>query len=254
MQTAIYLPNSSEPMSQSSRNHPNARRMLQRMPKELGQTFTLSQTQAIEDALVPRTHKIDIRCLLPILGKGAYLVLVAGPNRRNTSRTPLPLNEASDMVSHMRRTTPNAYHVLSRMPADIRVTFNWPQIKAIESALVPRRHLVDLRLSLPFLGKGSYLVFVAGPNRRSHYRNLQNRNPLVIPAVVTSAIVGIATLLGLIYLKSSALLAAPDPVFAKDEVFHPTAVPFKKNRGECEHSGRQWVNDQCIDKAHDPVF
>ncbi|MGD1866881.1 MAG: hypothetical protein ACFB0D_20205 [Phormidesmis sp.] len=242
-------------MSQSSRNHPNARRMLQRMPKELGQTFTLSQTQAIENALVPRTHKVDVRCLIPLLGKGAYFVLAAGPNRRDTPRAQPPLPEdASDMVSHMRRTTPNTYYLLSRMPEAVRITFNWPQIKAIEAALVPRRHIIDLRLALPFLGKGAYLVFAAGPNRRSHYRNLQNRNPLVIPAVITSATVGAGTLLGLIYLKGSALLAEPDPVFAKDEAFHPTAVPFKKNRGECEESGRQWIDDQCIDKAHDPVF
>jgi len=242
-------------MSQSSRNHPNARRMLQRMPKEVGQTFTYSQAQAIEDALVPRTHKIDIRCLIPLLGKGAYFVLAAGPNCRNTPRAqPALPDNTSDMVSQMRRTTPNTYYLCSRMPEEIRNTFSWPQIKAIEAALVPRRHLLDLRLSLPFLGKGAYLVFAAGPNSRPHYRNLQNRNPLVIPAVISSATIGAATLLGLIYLKGSDLLAEPDPVYAKEEAFHPTTVPFKKNRGECEESGRQWIDKQCIDKTHDPVF
>ncbi|MEM6598076.1 MAG: hypothetical protein AAF635_07895 [Cyanobacteria bacterium P01_C01_bin.69] len=242
-------------MSHSSRNHPNARRMLQRMPKEISQSFTLEQTQAIEDALVPRTHKIDLRCLIPLLGQGAYFVLAAGPNRRDTPRVqPLENDEASDAISQMCRTTPNTYYLLSRMPAALKTTFSWPQIKAIESALVPRRHLIDLRLSLPFLGKGAYLVLAAGPNKRSHYRNLQNRNPLVVPAVITSGIAGAAALLGLVYLKGSTLLAKPDPVFAKDEAFHPTAVPFKKNRGECEESGRQWIDDQCIDKTHDPVF
>ncbi|MEL6551924.1 MAG: hypothetical protein AAFQ63_00485 [Cyanobacteria bacterium J06621_11] len=247
-------------MNRPRRNTPNARRMLQRMSVNLSESFTLEQVQALEEALVPRTHQIDVRFLVPLLGKGAYFVLVGGPNKRQQPRTNSDhINSSSAFSNSIAltqncRNCPNAYRVLSRIPEPIVSTFKPHQIKAMEAALVPRRHIVDIRLALPFLGKGAYLVFAAGPNRRAHYRNLQNRNPFVMPAVIASVVLGATAILGLVQLRGSALLAEPDPVFQSEEAFHPTAVPFKKNRGECEESGRQWIDDQCIDKIHDPVF
>jgi len=251
--------------------------MLLRMTSELRATFSPTQIAAIEDALVPHTHVIDIRLLLPLLGKGAYLVLAAGPNRRTISRksaqslsNQIP-NQISNPTSNQTPETtgnvlgdmilpgesfqksPNAYRMLQRIPREIGASFSPTQIQAIENALIPRTHLVDVRLSLPFLGKGAYLVFAAGPNKRAHYRDLQNRNPFVMPAIGASVAVGTAVIASLVYLKGSTLLAEPDPVFA-DDAFHPTVVPFKKNRQECVKSNRQWVDNECIDKIHDPTF
>ncbi len=253
-------------MSQPLRKNPNAHRMLMRMPEELKDTFSPTQIQAIENALIPRTHVIDVRLLLPLLGKGAYLVLAAGPNRRTATRTHQSewQNQAPAAVpgvltnvitmSQFSRNSPNAYRMLQRMPKEISITFSAIQIQAIESALIPRSHAIDVRLSLPFLGKGAYLVFAAGPNKRKHYRDLQNRNPFVMPAVCASVIVGAAVIFGLVQLKGSSLLAESDPVFATGAKFYPTVVPFKKNQRECEESGRRWANHQCFDSEHDPVF
>ncbi|MEL6816913.1 MAG: hypothetical protein AAFP03_19230, partial [Cyanobacteria bacterium J06598_3] len=58
-------------MSSLFRNSPNAYRMLQRMRQEVSMTFTPPQIQAIEIALVPRTHVVDVRFALPLLGKEA---------------------------------------------------------------------------------------------------------------------------------------------------------------------------------------
>lgn len=254
-------------MSPLFRNSPNAYRMLQRMRQDVSVTFSVTQIQAIEIALVPRTHVIDIRCALPLLGKGAYFVFLAGPNRRTIDRSHpennLPMHAPAMAqttlantinTSHAIRSNPNAYRVLKRMPQEIGASFNPTQIRAIEAALVPRSHLVDIRLSLPFLGKGAYLVFAAGPNRRAHYNNLQNGNPFVMPAVAASVLVGAMSILGLVYLRGSKLLKEPDPVFAQGEDFHPTVVPFKKTKEQCEESDRQWIDDQCIDTIHDPTF
>lgn len=248
-------------MKRPPRNSPNARRMLQRMSADISKRFSSEQVEALEEALVPRTHQIDLRFLVPLLGKGAYFVLVAGPNKRRQPREHSTDHSSSaQSFSHRVALTQscrdclNAYRVLCRIPEPIAQTFSTCQIKAMDAALIPRQHIVDLRLSLPFLGKGAYLVFAAGPNRRARYRDIQNKNPFVMPAVFASIMVGATVILGLVQLRGSALLAEPDPVFQADEAFHPTAVPFKKNRGECEESGRQWIDDQCIDKIHDPVF
>jgi hypothetical protein len=34
----------------------------------------------------------------------------------------------------------------------------------------------------------------------------------------------------------------------------PAAVPFKMGRESCEHSGRVWQNDACLDLGHDPTL
>lgn len=249
-------------MKQSLQASPNALRMLQRIPDNIQGTFSPIQIQAIEEALVPRTHNVDIRLLMPFLGKGAYLVFAAGPNKRKGKRLNATQRqiELSKVLSHVIniseacRKNPHAYQLLSRVPKGIITTFTPAQIQAMEMALVPRSHMIDIRLSMPLLGKGAYLVFAAGPNKRSHYRNLQNRNPFVIPAIFACAAVGAATLIGMVYVKNSGLLAEADPKYVAEETFHPTVVPFKKNRGECVASNRQWIDGQCIDHEHDPTF
>jgi hypothetical protein len=262
----LHMSARSKSMSQPLRKNPNAHRMLMRMSPKIRNTFSITQIQAMENALIPRTHVVDIRLLLPLLGKGAYLVLAAGPNRRTNHRfderawqnqapneVPAVLANVISM-SQFCRHSPNAYRMLQRMPKEIFTTFSTLQIQAIESALIPRKHAIDMRLSLPFLGKGAYLVFAAGPNQRSHYRNLQNRNPFVMPAVCASIFVGAAVIFGLVQLRGSDLMVEADPVFVTGPSFHSTVVPFKKNRQECEDSDRKWINNQCIDTVHDPVF
>lgn len=249
-------------MKQSLTANPNALRMLQRLPDAIQRTFSPLQIQAIEEALVPRTHAVDVRLLMPFLGKGAYLVFAAGPNKRQHRRLSATQRqvEMSKVLSHVIniseacRQNPHAYQLLSRVPKEVVTTFTPAQIQAMERALVPRSHIIDIRLSMPLLGKGAYLVFAAGPNKRSHYRNLQNRNPFVIPAIFACAAVGAAALIGMVYMKSSGLLAEADPKYVAEETFHPTVVPFKKTRSECVESGRQWLDGQCIDHEHNPAF
>ncbi len=247
-------------MGLSIRSYPNAYRMLQRIPANIRNTFTTSQIQAAETALVPRTHTVDIRFSLPLMSTGIYFIFLAGPDRRRKTSSPPREQTSREQVSSSRITSdlasapsPNAQRLLLRISPTVRATFTNAQIQAIEAALIPRSHVIDLRLSLPLLGKGSYFALAAGPNRRVRYRQIQKSNPFIMPAVLASIFVGAVSIFGLVYLKGSKLLANPDQ-FTRREKFHPTAVPFKTNRGECEQSGRQWIEDQCIDTIHDPVF
>ena len=231
------------------------------MPEAIRSAFSPAQMESIELALVPRTHKVDLRFLLPLMGKGAYFVLAAGPNRRGAARTAgertphaaLAALKGAIGANQMFRDSPNACRMLQRVPPELITTFTAEQIRAIETALIPRSHLIDVRMSLPFVGEGAYMILAAGPDTRSHYKDIQNGNPFVMPTVFASVTVAALSLTGLVHLKGSALLQAEDPVFADDK-FHPTVVPFKKNRNECLESGREWIDNQCIDKVHDPDF
>ncbi|MGC1526936.1 MAG: hypothetical protein WA783_12885 [Phormidesmis sp.] len=232
------------------------------MSAAIRESFTLEQAQALENAIAPRTHRIDIRGLVPLRGKETYFMFLVGANRRsrpNASDSDRLSSSyppaAAAALTQKCRLCPNTYRILVRMPENIGSTFTPAQIRAIEAALVPHRHRIKLCLSLPFFGKGAYLVFAAGRNRRkARYYSPKKRNPFTVPAVFGSVVLSAIAIAGLVQLRSSKLLAESDPVFQAGETFYPTAVPFKKNRRECEESNRKWIDGQCIDRIHDPIF
>ncbi len=214
------------------------------------------QIQAIESALIVRPHIVDLRLSIPpLLGGGAYVVVIAGTERRMVPRKSRrqARGEVHD-ISQLFETFPHASRLLGRMPEEVSTSFTPVQINAMDSVLTPRTHAIDLRSSFPVFGRELYAACLAGRNRRTYYRNLQNRNPLVMPMACVSVAVSAIALFALVHLKSSALLAEPDPLVSKEPTFYPAVVPFKENREECEKSDRQWIDDQCIDAIHDPVF
>jgi|GEM_PF-1070832 hypothetical protein len=36
--------------------------------------------------------------------------------------------------------------------------------------------------------------------------------------------------------------------------FHPTSIPWLKNKSDCEHTGRIWSSGKCWDNEHNPMF
>ena len=146
----------------------------------------------------------------------------------------------------------------NRLPPHILSSFSEAQIESIQQALEPRswqQHPVDIRLSIPFLGRRFYLVFVAGKEKRSSERLAKENtfrqfwtpsNMLLIFLVIVS---GILSLLGLLYLSSNSLA-----IFKKSSEVAPVGIPFKRDKASCEESGRIWQDDRCIDYEHDPIF
>lgn len=229
--------------------------MLQRMPENVRVTFTPDQIQAIESALIVRPHAVDLRFSIPFFGRGAYVVVIAGTERRTIRQrqASAPLGSA-DGISQLPKTLPHASRLIGRMPEAIAASFTPVQIGAMNGVLIPRAHAIDLRLSFPIFSQEFYAACLAGRNRRTYYRNLQTRNPFVMPVACASVAVSAIAIFALIQLKSSALLADPDPLVSPESTFYPAVVPFKENRAECEKSDRQWIDDQCVDAIHDPVF
>lgn len=73
--------NFSGPENQSS--------LLDLMPKEVRETFTDEQIQAIITVLQPGTHSVDIRLSIPFVGGRRYVVLLIGKERRSLERRKL---------------------------------------------------------------------------------------------------------------------------------------------------------------------
>ncbi len=70
------------------------------------------------------------------------------------------------------------------LPSDVARSFNDAQLAAIAYAFGTRRwrdHTVDLRWLFPLFGRSYYVVFLAGPERRTRARLLRDRllNPMI---------------------------------------------------------------------------
>lgn len=59
-----------------------------------------------------------------------------------------------------------AADLLKRLPEDVAASFSTEQRAALGGAVAPARHAVDIRLSLPFLGRRRYVVLLAGREKR----------------------------------------------------------------------------------------
>ncbi len=60
--------------------------------------------------------------------------------------------------------------LLKRLPRDVAASFTAEQRAALDRAIAPSRHGVDIRLSLPFLGERRYVVLLAGREKRPRAR------------------------------------------------------------------------------------
>jgi hypothetical protein len=68
--------------------------------------------------------------------------------------------------------------LLDKVPSDVARSFTETQLAAIEYAIEDRsrRHpLIDIRLSVPFIWRRFFVVFLAGPERRSPERLRRER-------------------------------------------------------------------------------
>lgn len=146
---------------------------------------------------------------------------------------------------------------LSYLPEDVAGSLTKQHLQGICAALQAtqwRRHTVDIRFSVPLPWKPFYIVFLAGPERRSHNRRNAAREqfPIWTPAnillIVGLNILGILFALGLFHLKAGSLN------FFQPTQIHPTEIPFKHDKATCEQSGRLWEEDSCIDSTHSPTF
>lgn len=144
--------------------------------------------------------------------------------------------------------------VLARMDPAVATSFTSAQCQALNTALTPRRHRVNVRLSLPLGWTRLYLVLLLGTEQRSRDRRRleATQHPLWTPtnllAIGGSLGLGVLLLLGLVGLSRADLDRLGHPAAA------PAAVPFKADRASCEASGRSWQEDTCLDFGHDPTF
>ncbi|MEL6246769.1 MAG: hypothetical protein AAFR15_02025 [Cyanobacteria bacterium J06627_15] len=150
------------------------------------------------------------------------------------------------------------HYLRQRLPTHLRHSFTEAQLTAIRSMYSnlgrSNSALIDQRLTIPFIGGRLYAVFMIGRDCRTQPRTTLKRAlkaRLIMAALIA---VGCSSILGLVKLRQIYSTSAYRRSFATEKSAHPTAVPFKRNQEECETSGREWRDDECIDHEHDPTF
>ncbi|MEM1241498.1 MAG: hypothetical protein AAGI45_16805 [Cyanobacteria bacterium P01_H01_bin.26] len=153
-------------------------------------------------------------------------------------------------------------NLLEQLSSEERYTFSDSQIEALHKAalsLPKTSQAVRIRWSIPFPGKGFYIVLLAGKERRSRQRLLAEKEFKVLPIimVIFTMIFGCAVIFGLFYAQRKLAISQQRSAVSLDEPeeeIHPTVVPFKYDREQCETSLREWKDDQCIDHEHNHTF
>lgn len=90
--------------------------------------------------------------------------------------------------------------LLARMPHDVQSSFTHDQIRALHTATQQLRwgqHSLDMRLSLPVLGRRMYLVLIGGSERRSPERLIQEGR-MAPPGDGVLRLVGIVALVSVV--------------------------------------------------------
>lgn len=145
-------------------------------------------------------------------------------------------------------------HLLGRIDPAIAASFSASQRQALETALTSRRHPVDIRLSMPWIGSRIYLVLLAGGETRSAARRRLEAHshplwkPLNLLIILGTIGTGVLALLALLQISAVDFSKALNPEMAR------TGIPFKADQASCEQSGRIWEDDACFDYHHDPTF
>ena len=152
--------------------------------------------------------------------------------------------------------------ILEQMPPEERYLFSQNQIESLHRsalALPKTSHAINVRWSIPFPGKGVYLVFFAGKERRSRKRLISDGDFQLLPRLVLilGTLLGCAAVFSLSYSQRMLAISKQRSKAQLDQpsdLIHPTVVPFKYDREQCETSLREWKDGKCIDYDHDHTF
>jgi hypothetical protein len=144
--------------------------------------------------------------------------------------------------------------ILRRMSPDVAATLTPTQLAELQSAfqsMQPGKHAIDLRVSIPFPGRGFYFVFLAGRERRSVER-LRAENPHYLYHSALAILVLTGVLAALVVPAYLWLLQLNTE--QNTEPAHPTAIPWLQDQQSCEKTGREWQEGKCWEREWSHMF
>ncbi|MBW4468197.1 MAG: hypothetical protein KME07_22450 [Pegethrix bostrychoides GSE-TBD4-15B] len=144
--------------------------------------------------------------------------------------------------------------LLQRMPPEVVSSLTPTQLEAFRSAfrgVQAGNHAHDLRLTIPFPGRGFYIVLLGGRERRSIQR-LRAEN-MHHPYSTLFGSLALLSLLAAITVPSILWLVRVNAEGQQSEI-QPTAIPWLQDRQSCEATDRTWQDDKCWDQEWSHMF
>ena len=132
------------------------------------------------------------------------------------------------------------------MPSEVVASLTPSQLEALRS-VIPEgqssKHALDLRLTIPFPGRGFYLVLFGGRERRSIKRLRESPNYIystLLGSLVLLALLAGVTVPGILWLMRA------NSESQQSEI-HPTAITWLQDQKACEETGRTWQEGRCLE-------
>ncbi len=177
-------------------------------------------------------------------GKGKYKLCTGCTYwvlmRLSQQKTSLPATVPYDL----------AYRILNRIPPEYRQSFTPEQVAALQTALVENRQKPLFRLTL-----GSFCLSLVEKRSPGSHRKQRSQSMLAPILCMMVSIVGVGCVAGLLKFRyehqSANSVVSPQ---AQEQSFYPTVLPFRKDQASCEKNGAVWIDQECVDYAHDPTF
>lgn len=152
--------------------------------------------------------------------------------------------------------------VVDQLPPEERCLFSDRQLVALQRAALsmPKaKHVINIRWSVPLIGRGFYFVCLAGKEKRSQNRLRTEQTFQILPRVVVilGILMGCATIMGLTYgQRRLAIVRQREAASLEktEKIIHPASVPFKPTQAQCERSHREWQENECIDEEYNHTF
>ncbi|MEO0349355.1 MAG: hypothetical protein AAF282_04815 [Cyanobacteria bacterium P01_A01_bin.15] len=89
-------------------------------------------------------------------------------------------------------------------------------------------------------------------SKQPAHRLPYGQNILTFALCITASMVGTGCIIGLMRLRYS--YQTTHPLQTEEQSTHSTVLPFRKDPVNCEKNGGLWLNQECVDHAHDPTF
>ncbi|NET40158.1 MAG: hypothetical protein F6K19_50850 [Cyanothece sp. SIO1E1] len=140
----------------------------------------------------------------------------------------------------------------SKLPPETVAQLTENQVKEMRQAfqgLSWKAHPIDIRFTAPVPGLRFYVVFLAGPDRRSRRRSHEDVWKLAnVAASLAFWVFLVLASIGAVH------LFLPVIPFLRSGEFHPTAIPWLKDKVSCEESGSIWQDGECWNEEFNPNF
>lgn len=155
------------------------------------------------------------------------------------------------------RRDPAFVRVLKRLPQDMVDNFSDSELNALEEAIgSPKRHSIDIRLTIPCLPKKLYFVLLVGQDRRTN----PDRPKYKWQWTPQTAL--IATSLGLLTAVTGYIAVSPNILSNGKSLLgtksgsnsHPTILPWIESEAACNGAQQVWKDGHCFDSEHSREF